>query len=229
MLGRVIRAAINPQKAMPVHPRPWLRGLTRADGTFQPLFVSSFFLCSDLSSLVVQSIAASYLTSTNPSDWITGQHIMTGGLAIPLFFFSVYSVMLWVVYTSDRYGISRAQGSQLTATRAVMYGLLSTTVPLGLRNMYRFLEYAIGTGGWVATHEWMFYVFDFVCVVVALCCYAVFYFGRYMPLCEEELAVLHKVEAGDGTGKVSPAVEDGTELEAVQVQPMSDSYSPVSK
>ena len=229
MLGRVISATIDTTKVLPPHPRPSLRWLIRADGVLQPRFVSSFFLCSDLASLVLQSIAAAYLTSTDPDDWLTGQHIMTGGLAIPLFFFTVYCVMLVIVYTNARYGIQGAHGPRLSATRAVMWGLLSTSVPLYLRNVYRFLEYAIGTDGWVSTHEWMFYVFDFVCVVVALSCYAAFYFGKHMPLCEQELAVLHTAEAG-GEGKAGKvkAVGVDTELTTVQVQPVSDSESPTT-
>lgn len=233
MLGRIISATIDTTKVLPQHPRPSLRWLIRADGTFQPRFVSTFFLCSDLASLILQSIAASYLTSTTASDWVTGQHIMTGGLAIPLFFFTVYSFMLWTVYSSPQYGINRAEGNQLAATRAVMWGLLSTSVPLGLRNVYRFLEYAIGTDGWVSTHEWMFYVFDFVCVTIALTCYARFYFGKYMPLCEQELAARHNNNDQGAADKSKAAQAAGlgasTEMTVVQVQQLSDNMSPVSE
>jgi len=235
MLGRVIRACIDPNQVLPPHPHTWLRWLLRADGTLQPSFVSWFFLCSDLSSLVIQSIAASYLTSTTASDWVTGQHIMTGGLAIPLFFFTVYCGMLIHVYTSPRYHIAGANtSSSLTSTRAVLYGLLSTSLPLALRNVYRFLEYAIGTDGWVATHEWLFYTFDFVCVTVALSCYAYFYFGKHMPVCEQEMAAMHQQQSGDDeVKKGSQAGDSSTEMTMVrvqcQVQPLDDEQSPVSQ
>ena len=225
MLGRIISATINPNAELPAHPHPSLRWLLRADGTFQPRFVSYFFLCSDLASLVIQSIAASYLTSNTASDWTTGQHIMTGGLAIPLFFFTVYSFILWTVWSNPHYGINRATGPQLTATRAVLLALITTTVPLYLRNVYRFLEYAIGTDGWVATHEWMFYVFDFVCVFLALVSYAYFYFGKYEPLCQQELAAMHTGEAAAGKGKSGPSANE-SELTMVQVQPLPDTISP---
>jgi len=58
--------------------------------------------------------------------------------------------------------------------------LFGTICLLIVRNIYRFLEFAMGTTSYVASTEWVFYTFDSLVIVMCLVLYTIYHPGFYI-------------------------------------------------
>ncbi|KAJ1953403.1 hypothetical protein EC988_003015 [Linderina pennispora] len=144
----------------------------------KPKFVTWFFFSSDVFSILMQGAGGGMMTSYEMRN--TGKMIALIGLIVQLFFFASFffisvHVMRNPVYTVRQ---SKKDASPEAAKKKVMWVLLSTTIILYLRSIYRVAEFADGYAGVIYSCEWAFYVFDTILIFFAFLVYLYWFIGH---------------------------------------------------
>ncbi|KAI8070887.1 RTA1 like protein-domain-containing protein [Gongronella butleri] len=160
----------------------------------RPRFVSRFFIWSDVVTFFLQASGGGMTAMQNLQS--IGNTIVIIGLAVQLFFFACFSVIAIVVARRPTYEYQamRANGTLVPdAKYLAMKCLFVTIILLYIRNIYRFIEYATGYAGPVASREWIFYIFDFTMIFAAFITYFILFLGDYIP---NGTSILRLQEAG---------------------------------
>ena len=139
-------------------------------------WVARVFVFSDVVSFVVQSCAAGYLTSGDADQEKVGKVVMLTGLAIQLFFFTGFLILMTHVFM------------KATGLRIVFLALYIQMACLYARGVYRVVEFASDHSAQVNQHEYFFYIFDSLMVGICFVTYIVFYFPKYL---EKDFKVVH--------------------------------------
>ncbi|KAJ1731750.1 hypothetical protein LPJ61_002381 [Coemansia biformis] len=164
-LGDVVR-----QSGVPAR-RFWLR----------PRFITWFFFASDILSFLLQSAGASM--TAQESTVTAGRWICLVGLAIQLVFLALYLVTVAIVTRNPLYVVGKHPGAMdsAKAKRRLMVIIISTTVLLYVRSIYRLIEFADGYGGKIYRAEWALYVFDTLAILAMFAVYIGLGVVRFFP------------------------------------------------
>ena len=159
------------------------------DRRLNPVFVYESFKLLAMTGSIIQIVGINDLISSSSSTVTEGEHLLVGGLSVILFTMGCFFLALAYVVLSPHYDLRL---SSAPATRYLCIGMTVTMLILGVRQVYRLVEYALGTGSWVEQHEVMYYVLDATLCLLALVAFAVFDFGHNLAVAEEEMAANHK-------------------------------------
>lgn len=188
VLGRVISV----QSTLPVDPseKHWrIPYLTDSNGQIIGARVAKFFFLSDILSFILQGSGGGQMGSGNPDMMKMGEDLMMIGLAVQLAFFAAYSLLTIRVYQTHKKSLSRQSTTilpnqteyDLSLMNRVFVALACTIVLLTVRNVYRFVEFAQGFDGYLASHEVYFYTLDALLMFGCFIVYAALHFGMYLP------------------------------------------------
>ncbi|KAJ2714344.1 hypothetical protein H4R19_001781 [Coemansia spiralis] len=171
-LANVVRQSRIPPR------RFWLR----------PRFITWFFVASDILSFLLQSAGAS-LTAQKAAV-VAGRWICLVGLAVQLVFLALYLAIVIIVARDQQYKLVHhpAHMDAAAGKRRLMLIILSTTVLLYVRSVYRLIEFADGYGGKIYRAEWALYVFDTAAVLLMYAVYLGFVVVRFFPRSPSEPA-----------------------------------------
>ncbi|KAF4468838.1 hypothetical protein FALBO_4249 [Fusarium albosuccineum] len=106
-------------------------------------------------------------------DRALGDHVIIGGLVFQLIIFGVYVVTAWqfnIVFGKDT-----AATRTTIAWQASIYMLYATSIMVMVRNVFRVVEYAMGSDSYLFTVEWDVYVFDAVLMAVTMALFLWYY------------------------------------------------------
>ncbi|KAL9556686.1 hypothetical protein MBANPS3_001772 [Mucor bainieri] len=109
---------------------------------------------------------------------ITGSHLTVAGSCIQLVTLICFLVAARYVHRSDDYHF-HVHGKD--PKRKLFTVLYITTLLLCVRLIYRIASSVMGTKGVIATHEWTYYAFDALMIVLCLFFHMVFFIGNYLP------------------------------------------------
>ena len=137
--------------------------------------IAKIFFISDVVCLFVQAGGGGLLAIADANANRVGTAIVLSGLAIQLVFFSGFTWILWQVATKHELGLT-----SVPSLRPVFSGLTGTIILLYIRNIFRVVEFASGSEGYAATHEWVFNVFETLPIFLALVLYAIYHFGKLL-------------------------------------------------
>ncbi|KAJ2745357.1 hypothetical protein GGI20_002243 [Coemansia sp. BCRC 34301] len=103
------------------------------------------------------------------------------GLAVQLAFFAGFLCIAFYVFYDPRFTVDRGPRDvdSREAKRRLFRVIISTTLLLYLRSVYRVAEFVGGYGSWVYGTEWMFYLFDTVMVMLSFAVYLQSFIGYH--------------------------------------------------
>ncbi|KAJ9151320.1 Rta1 domain-containing protein [Pleurostoma richardsiae] len=165
LIGRLIRAVLPPSHHTVL--RVPARLLTR------------LFVACDVVSFLVQcsgsGVASSSSWSGSAAD--AGVGILIAGLVIQVVTFCAYGVIL----ARFRSLVARlAVPGAPEGWRWVLRAVYVSSALILLRSVYRVVEFAEGVHGYAFTHEWMFWVFEALPMIVAITVFCIWHPAKYL-------------------------------------------------
>jgi hypothetical protein len=142
-----------------------------------PSIISYIFFASDFAGLIVQGIGGSILASAKTqSAYNLGSSITLIGLAIQVGFFTIFNfLMLKSAFGKDFRLYDR---DELKTPFRVLF---ITSILIYVRNIFRLVEYAVPSGSYIPTHEWLYFSFESAPILSACFIYGIWSFGRTLP------------------------------------------------
>lgn len=180
-------------------------------------WITKIFVACDIVTILIQVAGT---TIGAGSDWVgetadIGSYVLMGGLAIQTLTLALFVAILLQFAGSDVISLRRCRMLGLRATfissifievreiinpRCDLIDLLMSFF-CKLRCVYRLIEHATGYDGYLFTHEWNFYVFEALPMIIAMTVVAVWYPPRYIPTKTEQDTVYMAVVGNDSRGE----------------------------
>ncbi len=166
--GRIVRA---------VHGEPF--------SPLSPKLCTWIFLIGDQLCLNIQSAGAGLLPKDGLQNVANG--IIISGLALQIILFVGF--MWCCVRFHTRFRAHLASSGKVVNVKweEVLYMLYGTSVLVSIRNVYRLVDFTMGTDGYLSAHEWPLYVVDGGLMLLVM---AIFSFW-YPPQLDERRSVEH--------------------------------------
>ena len=154
-----------------------LRCVDTSKGWLKPTWVGWLFTASDVLCLILQGSGGGMSASIDESSRNLGRSLLLVGLAIQMFFFTMFLFLTIYIHRCKAYGL---RGNEVF--RPVFIGLYTTIGLMYVRNVFRFIEFTQGYVGYLATHEVYFYIFDFALIFGCFLLYFWYHMGYYLSL-----------------------------------------------
>ncbi|KAK3299541.1 RTA1 like protein-domain-containing protein [Chaetomium fimeti] len=170
LIGRLIRAVLD--RARTRH---------RVLGIPARLLTRVFVGC-DVLSCLVQASGSSISSSV---QWVgttaeVGVYVLIGGLVLQAVAFAVFlGILARFWYLATRKGGCLAGDAPVGWERVVLAVFVSSVLIM-IRCIYRVAEFAEGIEGYSFTHEWLFWVFESVPMLIAIGVFCVFHPSAYL-------------------------------------------------
>jgi hypothetical protein len=146
-----------------------------------PKLVLGVFISSDAVMTVVQICGAAMIgaAESKDKDPTTGKNILMAGLAVQVFSFFIFLILLGVVLWRSR--------NALLGLRAFIFAFVAVTMLVYVRTCFRLAEVAQGVKAYLFTHEDFFACLEFAPIAVAMLLFNVFHPGRYLRKVSDEV------------------------------------------
>ena len=152
-----------------------LRYVDTSKGWLKPAWVGWIFTASDIFCLLLQGSGGGLSASVDASSRTLGKNLLLVGLAIQMFFFTIFLCITVYIHRCRAYNL---MGNE--QFRPIFIGLYSTIGLMYVRNVFRFIEFTQGHLGYLATHEAYFYIFDFALIFSCFLLYYFYHMGYYL-------------------------------------------------
>ncbi|KAH6898190.1 RTA1 like protein-domain-containing protein [Thelonectria olida] len=142
-----------------------------------PRWLTRIFVFGDVFSFIVQSSGAGLRVQAGSKnsdiDPNLGSNVIVGGLVLQIVIFAIYIVTA-VRFHSRFKKDPAAQALDIPWEGSLTMIYLTSTLII-LRNIYRVVEYGMGSDGYLLGHEWPTYVFDAALMMLTM----MIFFWRY--------------------------------------------------
>lgn len=142
-----------------------------------PRKVSTWFSISDLITSLIQSVGAGMQSSRSTSTEKLGVNIALAGFALQTVSFALFILLFLRVYKRIR-ADSISPSSETWGP--IMPTLLFSSAMFMVRCIYRTVEYAQGSGGYLMTHELWLYLFATLPFFIGITVYIPFWPSKYL-------------------------------------------------
>lgn len=160
-LGRVIRSVHGEHHS-----------LIRVD------WLTRLFVLSDVVSFFAQA-AGGGLQAGKHFNKNTAKYIVLGGLIIQIVGFGLFTVTSLFWHLRMRRQPTRASEADIARRwEKIVFMLYSVSVLILIRSVFRVIEYAMGSSGYLLSHEWPLYIFDATLMMIVVAIFAWWYPGR---------------------------------------------------
>ena len=120
---------------------------------------------------------------SNHKDPTTPNNILLAGLAIQVFAFGVFLVLLCITIWRSRLHQSEANPwPSSKQAQLMLLALLTASLLVELRTIFRLIETAQGVFGYLSSHEPFFGCLEYLPVILAVTILAVVHPGAYIPM-----------------------------------------------
>ncbi|KAI6130982.1 RTA1 like protein-domain-containing protein [Pisolithus croceorrhizus] len=142
-----------------------------------PRKAATWFIISNLVSSLIQTVGGGLQTSKSVSTDKLGVTMVLVGLAIQTVPFALFILLCLRVYKRIRAGeISLSSETW----GPIVLALLFSSALIMLRCIYRIVEYAQGSGGYLMTHELWLYLLDALPLFIGVIVYIPFWPSKYL-------------------------------------------------
>ncbi|KAE8373050.1 RTA1 like protein [Aspergillus bertholletiae] len=164
VLGRIIRS-VRGEKYSPIRVE---------------LVTRTFVMC-DILTFLVQGSGAGMMAIGSLSK--TGQNIVLAGLILQIVAFSLFIVTAAIFYQRiTRYITAPAAFSTNEVPwKKHLWNLFAISGLILIRSIFRVIEYALGSDGYLLKQEWCLYIFDTVPMFIAMVCFAICHPAELQP------------------------------------------------
>lgn len=143
-----------------------------------PRWLTRIFVFGDVFSFIVQASGAGLRVQAGQKDSdidpALGGHVIVGGLVLQILIFGVFIVTAMMFHV--KFGRSpTAVDSSDIPWQSTLVMLYFTSTCIMIRNIFRVIEYAMGSGGYLLSVEWAVYVFDASLMVLTMAAFFIRY------------------------------------------------------
>ncbi|VUC25930.1 unnamed protein product [Clonostachys rosea] len=149
-----------------------------------PRWLTVIFVAGDCISFIVQAsgaglriMAGQGKSNINPH---LGSYIIVGGLVFQIIVFGIFiftGVRFKLLFQKDPKAIRTGR----TPWKKILYMLFMTSAAVMMRNIFRVVEYAMGSDGYLFTVEWGVYAFDASLMTITMALFWVWYPSQLKP------------------------------------------------
>lgn len=104
-----------------------------------------------------------------------GDAIIIAGLGLQVMIFAAFLVCCVIFHIRFRAHLKQTKDSSQLPWQSCLGMLYATSVLIQVRNVFRMVEYAMGSDGYLFRNEWPTYTFDGASMLVVMICYLVWY------------------------------------------------------
>ncbi|KAF2167760.1 hypothetical protein M409DRAFT_53731 [Zasmidium cellare ATCC 36951] len=139
-------------------------------------YLTKLFVCGDVLCFFIQAVGGGMQSVKKLADkQYIAEYVILVGLILQIIFFGVFVVVAVMVHMRmARKGIEE----KTVAWRRLLLVLYVVSGLICLRNIFRAIEYGMGTDGYLLQNEWPGFVFDGALMVIALIVSLAWYIGR---------------------------------------------------
>ncbi|ORY16393.1 RTA1 like protein-domain-containing protein [Clohesyomyces aquaticus] len=143
-----------------------LRTKSSSHALIRPHWVTRVFVVGDILCFLMQSAGGGMMAKAkNPDDVDLGEHVILGGLILQILIFGFFIIVALVWHRRlNAHETVEARRGEMPWRRYIKL-LYVASVCIMVRNVCRVVEYAMGRNGFLITHEWALYLYDFVLMV----------------------------------------------------------------
>lgn len=131
-------------------------------------WLTKIFVTGDVISFMVQAGGAGIMASGSESGMHTGEKVVVAGLFIQLAFFGFFMFVGSLFYTRiNRQPMSKSVDDSMP-WRKHFWVLMSVSMLIFVRSVFRVIEYLMGNNGYLLRHEVFLYIFDAVLMLAVM-------------------------------------------------------------
>ncbi|KIX08706.1 uncharacterized protein Z518_03363 [Rhinocladiella mackenziei CBS 650.93] len=132
-------------------------------------WMTKIFVGGDVTCFLIQGGGGGILSGANSQkDIDLGEHIILGGLILQIVVFAVFVIVAASFHLRARHTLDLRRTFYLVI-------LYIVSMLITLRNIFRAIEYAWGSDGYLLTHEWTLYVCDAMLMAAVLIACIIWY------------------------------------------------------
>ena len=131
-------------------------------------WLTKIFVGGDVLCFAIQGGGGGLLSSADSQDDVNlGENVILGGLILQIIIFAIFLVVAGVYHVRARRAAPTVHSADIPWEKYLLV-LYTVSLLIALRNVFRVIEYAMGSDGYLLAHEWTLYVFDGTLMVVVL-------------------------------------------------------------
>ncbi|KAG8735007.1 hypothetical protein FRC12_018262 [Ceratobasidium sp. 428] len=146
--------------------------------------ITKIFVGADVVAILTQATGGSMLSGNGGISTIKlGRAILIVGLALQVISFGVF---MFIAVTFD-VKTRRSLGNKMNTIRPLIWAFYVSALLIIIRSIYRTIEFSTinfnfdEQQGYAITHEWLFYVFDSLLIIVATVVFNLVHPANYLP------------------------------------------------
>ncbi|OAX39962.1 RTA1-domain-containing protein [Rhizopogon vinicolor AM-OR11-026] len=143
----------------------------------KPERVAKYFVISDITTFLIQGGGGGLEASTNQTSEKLGADILLAGLVIQTLSFAFFMLLVvhaWRSILRDHI-LPRQE-----PWGPILWILMFSSTAYMIRCIYRVVELAQGSGGYLTTHEIYFYLLDSLPLFIGICTYIIYWPTKYL-------------------------------------------------
>lgn len=135
-------------------------------------WLTSIFVIGDIFAFLVQGSGAGYMVTGSSSK--VGENIVVGGLIIQILFFGLFvaAAVVFHLQYRRRFGDPSTFNDRRVSIdlpwESMLWMLYANSTLILARCIFRVIEYAMGSSGYLLQNEWPLYIFDSLLMVAAM-------------------------------------------------------------
>ncbi|KAG8739911.1 hypothetical protein FRC12_016172 [Ceratobasidium sp. 428] len=146
--------------------------------------ITKIFVGADVVAILTQATGGSMLSGNGGISTIKlGRAILIVGLALQVISFGVF---MFIAVTFD-VKTRRSLGDKMNTIRPLIWAFYVSALLIIIRSIYRTIEFSTinfnfdEQQGYAITHEWLFYIFDSLLIIVATVVFNLVHPANYLP------------------------------------------------
>ncbi|KAG8715688.1 Mitochondrial intermediate peptidase [Ceratobasidium sp. 423] len=146
-------------------------------------FITKVFVAADVVAILTQASGGSMLSGNDFSTIKIGRTILIVGLTFQVISFGIFMFIALAFDLKTR----RNLGSKMNSIRPLIWAFYVSAVLIIIRSIFRTIEFSTISfeaevqQGYIITHEWMFYIFDSLLILVATVAFNWVHPSGYLP------------------------------------------------
>lgn len=142
-----------------------------------PRWTTRIFVIGDWLCLNIQSGGAGLTPKSHLAH--IGDVIIIAGLGLQVLMFAAFLLCCVAFHIRFRAHLKHTKGSSHLPWQSCLGMLYATSLLIQVRNIFRMVEYAMGSGGYLSRNEWPTYTFDGGLMLVVMICYLVWFLKQF--------------------------------------------------
>ncbi|KAJ1310197.1 hypothetical protein OPQ81_006941 [Rhizoctonia solani] len=146
-------------------------------------FITKVFVGADIVAILTQASGGSMLSGDDFSSIKIGRTILIVGLAFQVVSFGIF---MFIALAFD-FKTRRNLGSKMNTIRPLIWAFYVSALLIIIRSIFRTIEFSTISfeseeqQGYIITHEWMFYIFDSLLILIATVAFNWVHPSDYLP------------------------------------------------